>query len=64
MLLGQQRGEVQDNPIYGTEGFWGNLRAAYPESGASSGSFRKRDPVTSPTHQTHKGSFYMLKELK
>ena len=49
MLLGQQRGEVQDNLIYGTEGFWGNLHAAYPESGASSGSFHKRDPVTSPT---------------
>jgi len=41
MLLGQQRGKVQDNLIYGTEGFWGNLHAADSESGASSGSLRR-----------------------
>ena len=47
MLLGQQQGKVQDNLIYGTEGFWENLHAADLESGASSGSLRKRGLVIS-----------------
>jgi len=52
MLLGQQRGKVRDNLIYGTEGFWGNLYAAYSESGASSGSLRKRGLVIPRSRDT------------